>query len=432
MLAPADAALVARDPAIPGLALVLDPEAMAERLGQVRPDLAPLMAQATYVRYKPATSCLVAYRLGVAGAEQPVLVFAKAYRHGDGAKLAKARTKAEAGGVATFGPELVVVARVAEDRDLPASRRLEGSDACHADARRRLLRRLLPASPDLWEVHPRVLRYKPERRWVGVVERHGTPVALLKAYRRSRLPRAVTGLRFAAQASPASPRLLGSSTKAAALASSWVPGEALCDVLAGAPNSAVPLGDVGAAVATLHGADPSRLAPVRPHAEARAVAAAASLVATVLPASGPTAIMLADSLARRLSEGSPPVGPCHGDLSPDQVVCGPQGITLVDFDDAGLDDVTADLGHFAAALTAEELAGRLAPGEASVLFGDFLAGYAAGGGSPPPDLVAAHTAAALVRLAVEPFRLRQPQWPVRTQELLAAAQVWSVPHAVPC
>ncbi len=430
MLAPADAAIVARDRAVPGLALVLDPEALGARLAPVRPDLGPFVACATYVRYKPGTSCLVAYRLDRPGNAPAELVFAKAYRGGDGAKLAKARGKAEGSDVVTLGSELVVVAGGAGDRDLPGARRLQGGDG---DARRRLLGRLLPESPELWETAPRVLRYKPERRWVGVVERgEGNPVALVKAYRRSRLAAAAAGLRFAAPASCRSPRLLGTAPRAGALASSWVPGESLSDVLARPARPPAPLAEVGSALAALHQADPSGLASLRPGADARAARAAASLVATVLPSSGPAAAGLATSLSRQLDERPRPVGPRHGDFSSDQVVCGAGGVALVDFDDVAVGDPTADVGHFLAALVAAELDGRLAPGSASALSGELLGGYAAAGGFPRADLVAIHTSMALLCLAVEPFRLRRPGWPIRTEGLLEAALAWSSAGAVPC
>nr|HMQ55578.1 aminoglycoside phosphotransferase family protein [Anaerolineae bacterium] len=63
MLSPADAALVQRDPHLPGLALLLDPAAMLETLQrQVEPVQIEAM-QPTYLRYKPGTSCLAAYRV---------------------------------------------------------------------------------------------------------------------------------------------------------------------------------------------------------------------------------------------------------------------------------------------------------------------------------------------------------------------------------
>ena len=87
MLSRADAELVARDRALPGLATLLDPEAFAAALREVAPELEFGAATPTYLRYKPATNCLAAYRLEAPGDE--LLVYAKAYGEGAGGKLSK-------------------------------------------------------------------------------------------------------------------------------------------------------------------------------------------------------------------------------------------------------------------------------------------------------------------------------------------------------
>src|SRR4051794_18359888 len=63
MLSPADADLVRRDTALPGLAMMLDPGAFAEALCATARTARPDMARITYVRYKPGTSCLIGYRM---------------------------------------------------------------------------------------------------------------------------------------------------------------------------------------------------------------------------------------------------------------------------------------------------------------------------------------------------------------------------------
>ena len=196
MLTPADAAIVARDQAVPGLALVLDDDALTSRLRTVRPELGLVSARATYVRYKPGTSCLVAYRLDLGDRE--VLAFAKAYRQGGRAKVAKDQGK---GGeaVATLG-ELVTVSRVGGDRDLPAAAVLD-----QPQRHRRLLRRLLPDAAECWSAAPRCLRSKPERRWVGVVDHQDEPVALVKAYRRDDLVGPTPGSALPAPSRPSPP-----------------------------------------------------------------------------------------------------------------------------------------------------------------------------------------------------------------------------------
>src|SRR5881296_2406565 len=69
MLSTADIDLVRRDPAIPGLAVVLDPDAFIANLRRAVPGVDLRTAQITYQRYKPQAFCRVTYRLDIAGAE---------------------------------------------------------------------------------------------------------------------------------------------------------------------------------------------------------------------------------------------------------------------------------------------------------------------------------------------------------------------------
>ncbi|HET6547537.1 MAG TPA: hypothetical protein VFG79_03700, partial [Solirubrobacter sp.] len=61
----ADAALARRDPALPGLAAVLDPDALLERLDALLPAGVerPRGGRVDYARYKPGTSIVVALTL---------------------------------------------------------------------------------------------------------------------------------------------------------------------------------------------------------------------------------------------------------------------------------------------------------------------------------------------------------------------------------
>lgn len=413
MLSPADAEVAGRDAAVPGMALVLDPEAIAARL-RATPSWEGLRsARATYVRYKPATSCLVGYELELPGGAVPAV--AKAYRMGDRPKLAKARKHAPPGQVVSLDAELVVVVGAAGDRDLPLPGRL-----ARTDARRRLLRILLPGEPEVWDGVPRCLRYKPERRWVGVVPHQGRPVALLKGYRPGDLAQARAGLRFAAATTLTTPRLLGASTRAGTLASSWLAGRILADAL-DEPGTIATVGQVGVTLAQLHGQRPGLLAPVTRADDAHAVRAAAAAVATVAPHLGDRAGRLAATFARRLIGGPALCGPRHGDFSPDQVVVGDRGVGIVDFDRSAIGDPIADLGQFVAALHVAELDGSLGRERCSSLTDELLAGYAAAGARCDEDRRRDHTGAALVRLAVEPFRYRMASWPQRTEALLDRA-----------
>ena len=77
MLSPFEIEFVRRDPALPGLGIVLDPGALVELLQRslARTDLGP--ARITYIKYKRGMVCLVGYKLSVGGTD--VDMYAKAF-----------------------------------------------------------------------------------------------------------------------------------------------------------------------------------------------------------------------------------------------------------------------------------------------------------------------------------------------------------------
>jgi hypothetical protein len=83
-----DARLVERDRGLPGLGVVLDPEAVVDWLRRHGPDTGVRDARPQYVRYKPGTSCLVTY--AVEATDGSAVLTVKAYRPPALDKLAKA------------------------------------------------------------------------------------------------------------------------------------------------------------------------------------------------------------------------------------------------------------------------------------------------------------------------------------------------------
>src|ERR1051325_806979 len=67
MLSSADADLIRRDSAIPGLTVVFDPDAFVAALRRAAPEAEIRKAQISYIRYKTQAYCRVAYRLDLEG-----------------------------------------------------------------------------------------------------------------------------------------------------------------------------------------------------------------------------------------------------------------------------------------------------------------------------------------------------------------------------
>ncbi|HEV8116098.1 MAG TPA: phosphotransferase, partial [Acidimicrobiales bacterium] len=180
---------------------------------------------------------------------------------------------------------------------------------------------------------------------------------------------------------------------------------------------------VGAALARLHALQPDRRLPrIDGHDAWSAAVEAAEAVAVLVPALGKRACRLAHRLGRALAALPPAARVVHGDFSPDQVVLTDNGVAIIDFDSAAVADPALDLGSFAADLDRAELEHRLPVGRAATAAAELVDGYHRAGGAPVDHGVAAHRAAALLRLAVLPFRERQPEWPVAIEAILAGAE----------
>jgi len=367
------------DPAVPGLALLLDDARLASWLAEHGQRL----KQRCYVRYKPGTSCVVglqlqsgwAFALAASGAAQPKLEKLQ-HRVGEEHVLALDRH------------QRVLLASVWGDRDLPA--------LCDLP---RAVGRLLP------EVGPyrvRTLVHKPHRRWVALVDQpEPSGPVLLRAYRRHRAAAAGQRLKLARQVREVVrvPRLLGRSARWDALAVEYLPGrtvQQLVSIGSGAAEAAA----AGRALAAVHSREPSRM----PATEVADPAATAELVGAVLPHLGRrTRDVLATLEARRPAAPAPSV--CHGDFSLDQVLVGPDGrVAFLDWDRGGAGTPAADLGSVAAS------------GVEPAVLRSLYAGYSEL--RPlPADLDWYVAQAKILRLA-EPFRLARTGWAGEVEQRL--------------
>jgi len=426
MLSPPEADLVRRDGVLPGLATVLDPEALLAALAPVFPTADVRAASIRYVRYKPHTNCLVAYRLDVDGTEsQAVDVHAKVHRLDAPEKLGKARQDAHVPG--QLGPGRIVL----EDRGLvvwvfPNDLRLRTvRRLADGNARARLLRRLFPDRPELWAGTLRTLRYKPERRYVAQLETAGAAQAVLKVHAAPRYQRAAaSAAAFCSRAPLRVPRVLGRSDSRGIVALEWLPGRLLGAVLSEGAAALDAVTAVGAALGALHSQRDACVPAIGRGTEVAALFALAADLGFLCPDLARPARELAAQLAARLAQTSPELRPIHGDFYADQVLLSGASVAIFDIDQAALGDPAADLGTFTAHLERDALGGGPPAERVPVLRTALLEGYRAATGrpaSPPPPGVDLHTAVGLFRLAPEPFRAREPDWPQRIAAILARA-----------
>lgn len=418
MLADADAALVTRERAIPGLATVLSSAALH---AFVHADAdASHDAVISYVRYKAGHSCLTSLDVFAPSGTSTHVVRAYADDAAGAEALARdAERAAQHGGTVRIELDRQLLATTfPHDRAIPALARLHD-----AVARGRLFEAVgLP----LGRVEPTVphrLVYKPARRYVARVDAEGVPFAVVKGYTRANfaalgpIPEWLDGSDGVRAA-----RELGRHERRSVRSIEWLPGELLADRIANGTATADELRRVGAALAALH-AGPIAGWPTRSAVrEATSLRALAIDVGALLPDERGRLSSLADIIARQLASTSQPLAPTHGDCYAKQFLVDHTVLGVIDFDEAAIGDAHADLALFLAHLHRDAARGTLSESRVEAIETALLAGYTTAGGSVDRRWLALRLADALLRLTPHPFRHRHPDWPVLTRTLIDRAE----------
>jgi Ser/Thr protein kinase RdoA (MazF antagonist) len=392
----ATGAPLAIDETVPGAAVITDHAELGRRLAGIGEQLLAI----GYLRSKPGTSVVAGLRLGSGPA------FAYAVGSDARAKLAKTIARAPGGSVLLAEPESgLLVARPPADRDLPALADLEAVLATvTADG---------PCRPPGPLRSAATLAYKPQRRWVGRLDRGDAPSLVARVYRPADLPAALAGWDLAARLDGPvrTPVVRATSTRSGLVLTDWVPGTPLDWLLAAGDVAAQVLHELGVGLARLHAADRRPVGSATGAARADgfisaagSISAVAEQVATLAPELAARVHGLADRL---LSTAAPPeqLHPVHGDFSADQVIVDrADQVTVTDWDRARWDDPAVDLGSLRAA------------GVPPAAYERLLAGYATV--RPVPPTVDWHLARARLLRLPEPYRRARLDWRV-----LVAARV---------
>lgn len=402
-----DRALVLREPRLPGLATLLDDDAFAELLATWLPGAGVRSARSTYIRYKPATSLLVAYRVQTRAGEE--LVHARAERDDAAGRLQRLaaltdRPTALGPGALVLPERSVAVLPFPTDRRLPALRAL-------ADAAARS--HLFGGSRGPL----RVLAYKPERR---LVARAGDLV--LRAYAADSWPAAAGAVAAVGRAHGLRvPEIRRVADAHQVLALAWTPGrplEQLLDLSGPAPEAAV-----AAALRALHTCTPAGTLPSRRGAwDAAALTAAGEAAGVAGPRLARRARTLARRLAGELTARAPGNAVLHGDFSVDQVLIDDAGAILLDLDAAALGHPVDDLASCLGDLELRVIEGRLQRRRADEFGAALVDAYRACASEAVRDEeLSVLTGAALLRRVAEPFRRRRPDWTAAMEAVVERA-----------
>jgi tRNA A-37 threonylcarbamoyl transferase component Bud32 len=421
MLSATETDLTRRDPSVPGLATVLDPDAFIAALHRAAPQADLRTAHLAYARYKPQSFCRATYQLDVAGAALDLDI--RACRRDE---LTQWLEDGEAASVATpLGPGRIVLADCAvlvtafpNDLKLPALQPL-----ADAGKRKRLLRELLPDFPKLWLGDLRVLRYRPERRYVAELRAPDGTQALLKAYTRKAYSRGKGNAQaFASRGLLRIGRLLGWSDHHRLLAFEWLPGRLLMDLCTAAEVEWDTVTRAGAALAALHAQDSAALSRWTREAEAKDLRSLAAELGFICPPLARRAEELGQRLAKELSGAPAMRWALHGDFSANQALVSDEEVAIIDLDWACRGDPADDLGNFLAQTERKALRGELSPDRVERAKEALLRGYALGAGGALPERIELYTAVEVFRRTRFPFRAREAEWPERTEALLERAE----------
>ena len=418
MLSSPDADFVQREPALPGLRTLLDPDAIVraavaagitQHLGEARP---------VYMRYKPGTSCLVGY--SSAEKQEPTLFYATAFQP-NSAKLAKAAERKRAkwldgGGRYVIDPLAIELCIFPNDDHLPVLIDLLSPEKGAAFIRDRIGQPLFLPPAEV-----RVLAYKPERRCTLAVFSEGRPGSIAKAYSSG----AYAGARERAAALPTLPRLgmqrlLSADDKKRLLFFEWLNGRSLGEAILLGEAADVDVRVTGSGLAELHLA-PAPALPARTSAQRRLLDELVSTLRVIYPnVSNAAASVAARATSLLLLDDSAPVF-IHGDFYAQQVLLHENEISLIDLDEAATGSAAFDLGNFIAHLELDAACGKLSRESVATQSQNFLDGYEFRRALPPARVIAAHTAASLLALAHQPFRRHLPDWQRVTAAIVARA-----------
>jgi Ser/Thr protein kinase RdoA (MazF antagonist) len=407
------------DRALPALGVALNAPDMLEIVGsRLGEGVIVRACDPCYVRYKPATNCIVQYRLELEDADsgrvRDTIAHAKLFAGGRAERVWSRGSVHEL--AATAGTDAVRAAHLPElDAVLqlyPVDLALPALAFVASPAGRHVFEQLVAEENGARQ--PELLRYKPARK---ALLRFGSVYAKLYAHEKGRLIQRAGGTLRAAGVPTAAAFAYLPSLRL--LAHEEALGRPL-RALRGGPAFERGVRAAGAALARLHAAEPVRGLPRHGWAqEGATLTASASAVGVLCPGLAAEAAGVAERIVQALADLPPSLRTLHGDFYDDQVLVAGDAAVLIDLDGIRLGHPLLDVGNFLAHLSVRD--------EHDAARDAFLDGY----GRAAEEHAHLLEAAGLLRLAVGPFRRLEPGWPdeVERRLRLAARRLDEQPRA---
>ena len=415
------------DPRMPQLWEALDEGTVIDLLA----DCLPLLrCRPRYVRYKPSTSCLVQYDVTFQrpdGSEVDTTAHITMYsddrgRHRAGGTRmrrlldrATKHTPELAGRHVAYLPEISGLAQIFPvDYDLRPLVRI----ADPGSMRKVVSGSLPPDTGRVRRVHPRLVRYKPGRKALFLIElEHGIDdrlyVKLLEDDRGEMVYAASAALR---DAGIATPRALMYSRRFHVIAHERATGTQLAS-LRGTPHLEGWMEPVATALARLQAVEIPDL-PVRTLAdEAATIVHTVRWLSLVVPDLADRLMRVGKRIDIAIANGVNDLCTVHGDFYDDQTLVSDSGVTIIDLDELHRAHPLTDVGNMLAHLRSGHARGD----QTGSAHERFLRAALAMSPYTVGD-VAPFEAAALLKLAPGPFRRLERDWPRGIERIVSLAE----------
>lgn len=425
MNATENASLAARDTQLPGLAFVLNPELLRQRLIEDHAIDVTDKLELVYIRYKPGRRALALLSQCDAEGQRRQLVVSA---HDQAAwqkfnSTGQVQEVVESNGMVLSDAQCSV-ARFPHDRRLDQVAKLFNSSRT-----RTILGRIVGVNPPVdvpWQLD--LLAYKPGRRLVAKAS-VGTEAWTIKCYthgdyeasRQKAL--SVTDERLAAIV----PKIVACNDRYCAIASQWIEGDTLANRLAANQDWQPLLREAGELLSQWH------------------IEARKSMQSLTFRHSGftrQTMLQLADAMKWILPELHLPVEALlrslepwldqlatgsdiiHGDFYARQIIVEQAQLRLIDFDEVGRGHCYQDLGTFVGQLVWNAIRNQSGIDHLESAINAFLDAYSQKQGALDWSLLQASVAAGVMRCLPHPFRRGLPQWAEKTKQLLYWSSFW--------
>ncbi|MGD1834804.1 MAG: phosphotransferase [Nitrososphaeraceae archaeon] len=423
---------------IDGLKIILDKQLLSTYMRSYLETITPDNLQMTYIRYKPGMNWLVNYIFE--NKEHKINIYTKAYGYDKDIKIQKSVRRKTAvsydiPGRLHFKNEGVAICVFPNDNKLKYLRYLENKES-----QRVLLRNVFPDKSNLWDSCIKFLRYKPERRFVGILSKNSVNLAILRFYTKYDYYKSLKIANLFKSSNLNIPRQIGNSDDFYVLSVDWIEGKPLSDILMNdnVYSASKNIYDVGLELSKLHSSY-DLLSNDHPHQnelssfpdyssndDQNILLSLANQMKLICPNNIESILSISNFLKRKFSEISllsskiKKTAIIHGDFYAKQVIIdnNQNKTSFIDLDEVCIGDPLVDVGNFIAHLYYMVISKRLTKDKLPLYIHEFICGYKNGIKKYTFDNLTLYVITGLYLLLPHSFRHCEIDWIKRTDEII--------------